>query len=210
MGWLINPDLSGIKTETDKIPLIKSDTEDIQSKVIDVKTETDKIPSVIEDTEDIQLKIGNNTQIWANSTKTILAYNNTTYKHIHNPAYVYPANAADKSVTSGAGAWELGSLTELIPANTIDVSFDIHWLNVSNMSAVGTYYIELHLVDGDLNSTKYLGAVKVTSSAAQDKADNAFIQIPVIPANSRVGIRVADSTTSSRTISLSVHYHDYE
>ena len=54
------------------------------------------------------------------------------------------------------------------------------------------------------------GRVRVTCASNQTKADNTFTQGQVIPANSRIAVRAADSTTSSRTVDFSIHYHEYD
>ena len=59
-------------------------------------------------------------------SESIFGNLNAIYKHVHSPAMCYPTLAAGKTINGGAGAWQLGTVTELIPANTITVPFDIH------------------------------------------------------------------------------------
>lgn len=138
----------------------------------------------------------------------------TGYEHIHMPAKIYPnvdaASKDDIRVTTNAAAWTLGNAVEVVPVNTITKPFDIHWLNISNMSAVGTYEIVLYIsADAGLTTLTEIGRVRVTCASNQTKADNTFTQGQVIPANSRIAAKAADSTTSGRDVDFSIHYHEY-
>lgn len=64
--------------------------------------------------------------------------------HFHSASLVYPTLAAGVTINGGAGAWELGAFTEVIPVNTITLDFDIHWINFANASAADTYELNLY------------------------------------------------------------------
>ncbi len=79
------------------------------------------------------------------------------------------------------------------------------------MSAVGTYEIVLYIAaDAGLTTLEEIGRIRVTAASNQTKADNTFTQGRVIPANSRIAAKAADSTTSARTVDFSIHYHEYD
>jgi len=170
------------------------------------------IKDKVDDIAGIDTKIGENTQFWANSTKTVLGYSNSTYKHIHNPSYVYPNDCSLVAALTSATANTFGNFAELIPANGITVSFDIHWLNIQDVSANGTYILELHEVSNDdlQVSEKYLGSLSVSRQDNFTRSTQIYMQIPVVAANKRIGVRAKKSGAGAGTISFNVMYHDYE
>jgi hypothetical protein len=80
-------------------------------------------------------------------TNSILAHLNTSYYHVHGQSFVYPNHADEVLITAGAPAWDLtGTKTEVVPANALDVSaFDLHWINISNISENATIQIPQQL-----------------------------------------------------------------
>lgn len=154
----------------------------------------------------ILAKLGNVTDIWV-SHKTVLGYTNVSYQHVHNPAYCYPTLANGVQVNTDANVWVLGNYTELIPTNTITKNFDIHWIQFENASANGVY--ELHLFRGEIGQEVFIGQVRTTRDSNQSGTSSVPIQVPVIPANSRISARVA-SNGGNRNVTLSVYYHDYD
>jgi len=156
-------------------------------------------------------KLGDSNQFWVNGSKTVLGYSNSTYKHIHNPSYVYPDDCTLISAITSATANTFGSFAEVVGTGGITVAFDIHWANIQDISASGTYIVELHEVsDADLQvSEKYLG---VFSASRQDNFTRSFqvyTQVPVIAANKRIGVRSKKSGAGAGTVSFNVLYHDY-
>ena len=153
---------------------------------------------------------GSSTDLWT-QTKTLLGFSNASYQHIHMPAKVYPTLAPDAEVTTSATANTLGDAVQLIPADEIATPFDIHWLNISDMSANGTYEIVLYIAaDAGLTDLTEIGRVRVTRTANITSSDNTFIQVPVIPASSRIATKAACTESGAKTVKFSVHYHGYE
>jgi hypothetical protein len=161
--------------------------------------------------KDIITSIGNNTDLWGNGSNNILGYSNAAYKHIHNPSYVYPSDCSLKTGTTSATADTFGDFVELVPANDITVAFDIHWANITDISADGTFLVELHEVSNDdlQVSEKYLGAFSVTRTGAFTRSFAKYTQISVVGANKRVGFRVKKSNAGAASVSFNVEYHDY-
>jgi hypothetical protein len=142
---------------------------DSTTKIIDSTT------NIIDD------KMGLPSDIW-NSKKTQLGYSNVSYQHIHQPALCYPTLANGIQVNTGSEGWQLGNFTEIVPANTINSSFDIHFLNFESAS------------------TREANPSVIIS--------NVPVQVPVIYANSRISARLA-SNSGNRSVTLSVYYHTY-
>ena len=161
--------------------------------------------------KDIITSIGNNTDLWGNGGNNILGYSNATYKHIHNPSYVHPADCSLVSPTTSATANTFGDFVELFATNEINVGFDVHWANIADISGNGTFIVEFHQVsDDDLQvSEGYLGAFSVIRNTNFTRSFAKYSQIPVVGANKRVGVRVKQNNASAQSVSFNVEYHDY-
>ena len=160
--------------------------------------------------KDLYNRLGKPTDIW-NFSNTLLGYSNVTYKHIHNSTYVYPANCTLVSPTTSATANTFGAFVELVPTNGITVAFDIHWANIADIGGNGDFIVEFHEVsNADLQvSEKYLGALPVSRQSTFTRSFHVYIQIPVVAANKRVGVRVKQSNAAADSVSFNVVYHDY-
>jgi len=155
--------------------------------------------------------IGNATQLWGNASKTVLGYSNATYKHIHNPSYVFPANCTLVSAVTSAVENTFGEFAQLVATGGITVAFDIHWANVQDIDENGTYIIEIHQVsNANLQvSEKYLGSFSVSRQNNFTRSFQVYTQIPVVEANKRIGVRAKKSGVGAGTITFNVSYHDY-
>jgi hypothetical protein len=169
------------------------------------------IPSLQDDVKEIKDdKLGNDTDFW-NGHRTVLGYSNAAYKHIHNPSYVYPDDCTLKSAVSSATANTFGDFVELVGEGDIDTAFDIHWANIQNISANGTYIVEFHEVSNDdlQVSEKYLGGFSISRQDNFTRSFQVYTQVPVIGANKRVGARVKKGDAGAGTVSFNIEYHDY-
>ena len=167
---------------------------------------------ILAETNETNDKLGENTDFWGGSTKTALAYSNSAYKHIHNPSYVYPDDCTLVNAITSATVDIFGEFAELVPENGIPVNFDIHWANIQDINANGTYIVEIHEVsNADLQvSEKYLGGFSVSRQNNFTRSFQVYTQIPVVHANTRIGIRAKKGDAGAGTVSLNVSYHDYE
>jgi len=140
---------------------------------------------------------------------SILAHLNTAYYHVHGQPFVYPDHADDVLITAGSGAWDLtGSIIEIIPANTLSVaSFDLHWINISNISGVGTVQIDIY--KGASGSEVLIGATKANRSTNQSRNGPNRIQIPQQTKDERISCRLSDSTSGALTCLVSFEGHYY-
>lgn len=139
---------------------------------------------------------------------TLMAYLRTGYYHAHGASFIHPDKANPVTLTSNAAAWnETGDIEEVIPAGTIIHAFDLPWCSVSNISA--ELYDVIDIFAGPGGSEVKIGSVDVvrTSNFAREAA--APVQIPQQPANTRIGCRFSDSTSSARTVQVKFYGHVY-
>ena len=139
----------------------------------------------------------------------MLAHANTLYYHIHGKPFVYPNHADEVLLTAGVGAWDLtGALTEIIPSGVLNESaFDLHWLNISSISANGTIQIDLYA--GEIGEEILIPGAKATRTTVTNPEGARRIQIPQQAAGTRISARLSDSTAGSLTclVSLAGHYY---
>jgi hypothetical protein len=138
----------------------------------------------------------------------IFDYLETLEEHNHNNQWVYPTLADPPQLTSGSGAkWTLGNLTEIIPANTINYPFDLHYFNTGIGSLVGTY--EVHLFSGLSGSEICFAKLRFARLSNQMGASPFPIMTPIFPANTRISGKLAVSVTTQETLLCSLAYHHY-
>ncbi len=157
-------------------------------------------------------RLGDPDDLWGFPNKSLLAYANAAYQHIHMPGYVYPRNGTNVDVITSATASTFGDFAELVPADAIPAPFDTHWVNVANISHNGTYVIQLHIVENASLQTivRYLTEFSVTRLDNFTKSSQVYVQMPAIPGGSRIGVRALKGTGTAGTVSLNIHYHEYE
>lgn len=144
---------------------------------------------------------------------SIMAHLNTAYYHIHGQPFTYPKLADSVTLTSGAGAWGTGgAITEVIPANTLNVSaFDLHWINMINHSADAEYIIEIYkgapgsevlISDTDTwrDSALFGGEIGVTAKA---------IQVPQQTPNERISCKLYSSNVGAASLQVKFNGHYY-
>ncbi len=154
--------------------------------------------------------IGDADELWGVPDKTLLAYSNATYKHIHNPSRIIPDDCTTIDVVTAAGANAFGNFVEIIAATTTPIDF--HWANIVEVGAVGVYIIEFAIIDGAAPPAEvtYLGVISVSRLDNFTKASQMTVQIPVIPSGVRVGARVKSLGGGGATVRFSLIYHDYD
>ena len=140
---------------------------------------------------------------------SILAHLNTAYYHIHGTPFVYPNHAGDVLLTAGALAWNLtGSTTEVVPEATLNLSsFDLHWINISSISANGTIQIDIYA--GAPGSEILIGSARATRNTVQSQEGAHRMQIPRQPPGTRISCRLSDSTAGALTCLVSFEGHYY-
>lgn len=229
--------LSGIKTETDKLPTaitnidgIKTETDKIPATIIKIdaiKLETDKIGVLLNTGGTASLgdiigdvatvTIADSLAAIKTETDKITATKETIDSidaaveiisdHNHSVQKVYPTLANGITVTGGVDVWTLGNKIEVVPANTITAIFDIHYVNIGVTSATDTY--EVVFYSGAEGAEVEIGRCRVTRTSNQSGAAPTPLQTPLIPANTRISASCATATSGADTIVLSVFYHTY-
>jgi len=144
---------------------------------------------------------------------SIMAYLRTMYQHVHGETFVFPDLDDDFVLTSGAGAWGTGgALVEIIPAGGTDRPFDLHWMNIANMSADAEYQVKLYagapgeevVIDPGIRSWRdstFLAGVETTGAQA--------IQIPQQSAGTRITARLFSSNAGTATAAINIKGHYY-
>lgn len=128
------------------------------------------------------------------------------YYHVHSPAYPYPNLADPINIISGSGAWNYGAYTELIPADTIEEAFDIHWIHTAEISAQDNYQIELY--SGAPGAEIPIGAIAFSRDSNQVQTASQPIQIPPQLKDTRISARLA-SGTGSDNCDIKLYLHEY-
>lgn len=130
------------------------------------------------------------------------------YQHYHQPANVYPDLADSILLTAGnTVAWGLGSFTEIIPANAIASSFDIHWVMISDISASDEY--QLNLYSGASGSEVLIASIAFFRDSIFAQEGNLPIQVPIQAANARISAKLACGDGDGATCRIKTYYHTY-
>jgi len=132
-------------------------------------------------------------------------------EHIHTEQRTYPTLADGVGVDSGATNWAEGTITQVIPADTITSDFDIHFLNIEAVGDDGVYQVNVYY--GDSNT--FAGSIRfnVDGTGAIKPTVGLKHQTPIIPANSKVSLGLAYSKATlngAQTIMVSLVYHKYD
>lgn len=132
---------------------------------------------------------------------TIMGFLQTLYYHVHGATFTYPDYADPITLTAGAGAWnQTGTIVEIIPANTIIKAFDLHWVDVVNISGNGT--IKIDFFAGAPGAEVKISGTKITRTAVFSQEGAKRIQIPQQSPNTRISARISDSTAGQLTCDL--------
>lgn len=126
-------------------------------------------------------------------------------EHVHNAQCVYPTLASAVTVAGAAGAWALGNFVEIVPVNTIAGDFDLHWINIEDVSATGSYELVLYVETTEIARARF----HVTGTPANVIISPLRVQTPILAANSQVQMKIASSSGGSDTVDVSIEYHTY-
>ena len=139
--------------------------------------------------------------------QTVYGKVHTLEEHAHKEQMVYPMLANPITLTKAAGAWAaFPAPTEIVPVNTITDDFDIHFVTISNISANGSYDLELYM--GAALAEVFIGAVTFVRTANKDQAALKE-QTVIVPANSRISAALSSSNAAQDTADIKIEYHKY-
>lgn len=121
----------------------------------------------------------------------------------------YPTMADSIVLTSGAGDWEVGALTEVIPAGIIEVPFAIGFIGLGLVSATQTVY-EIELFKGEIGAEVEIGQTRAFRQMQQSGSAPSPCQTEILPAGTRISARCATGGIGAETIGIAVFYKQYE
>lgn len=153
----------------------------------------------------LQDVIGNKTD--THDGNSISAKLHTLEEHAHKSQNCYPTLADSVLVTADASGWTYGSWTEIVPASTITDDFDIHFANITSISAVDEY--QLQIGSGVAGSEVVKACISFERSSNFSQEGSKQIQTPILAANSRIAVRLACKSTNARTVNIKIEYHTY-
>jgi hypothetical protein len=122
--------------------------------------------------------------------------------HIHTSSKVYPTLATGVTVSGGA-AWTLGEFTEIVPANSIASPFDIHFLNIAEVSAADTYELVLYAVTTEIGRIRFTRALGAGTTSALIP-----FMTPMIAKKTQIQAKIASASGGDSCV-LSIFYHTY-
>jgi hypothetical protein len=140
------------------------------------------------------------------SSESLSGRAHSVEEHMHTASKCYPTLADGVTITAEAADWGVGgALVEIVPASTITSIFDIHYVNIEDISAARTYELILYYGAGDTECARF----RFTKSAGLDPVLDRGIQTDKIPANSRIRARLASAGAVADTADISLQYHEY-
>jgi hypothetical protein len=141
---------------------------------------------------------------------TLAGFLNEIREHLHEETQVYPTLADCVTVTSGAGDWQLGSFTQIVPINTITQEFDIHQIFVEDYNTSDkTYELVLYQGDNDVEIGRMRFRVNDGTPVGRTLSSGGQFQTPLILENKRIRAKLAIEDGGSKTACISIRYHTY-
>ena len=131
-----------------------------------------------------------------------------TDDHLHNITKLYPELAIPVVLTKAGGAYAaFGTPTEIIPAGTIGLDFDIHWAVVSAISANGDYILQLY--QGAALSETVIATISVVRNAVQSQEGSMSMITPLLLANARISAAISSGNAAADTLATKLQFHTY-
>lgn len=127
--------------------------------------------------------------------------------HTHSVSLYYPSLAANVTLTAGATAFSLGTITTIIPSSAITNEFDIHFVYVTNASVAGNFMIRLY--QGSSGAETQIAEMKVSLGIVLNNVAPVPTMTPLLISNTRVSAAVATSTSGAASIDIALNYHTY-
>ena len=150
--------------------------------------------------------IGNKLQ--QENQNTLYAIAHILNEHFHSESLVYPELANPIVVQKAAGAWAAyPTPTEIIPINTYNFIFDIHWVSISAISANGDYTLKLY--SGAPASEIAIGVVDFARNAVQSQEGAQPHQDIIVPANTRISAALSSGNAAQDTCAVKLRGHPY-
>lgn len=126
-------------------------------------------------------------------------------EHMHSESKVYPSLGSPIDILGDSTNWTLGAFIEIVPVDTITDVFDIHYINIEDATDSDTYELVIYA------NTTEIGRVRavIDTSVFGGALPAIPFQTPLIPANTKIQAKIANSNGGSEGVSISLHYHTY-
>ena len=130
-------------------------------------------------------------------------------EHFHSAVFIKPNLAGSVTLTSDAGAWAAmnATKTEIIPVGEITSIFDLHFMDISDISANGGYQIELY--KGGIGAEISIGNFGTGRNAVQSQEGARSIITEMLPANTRISAALSSSNAGANTLTIKLEGHMY-
>ena len=134
--------------------------------------------------------------------------------HAHTAQKVYPTQAEEAggdegdgiTLTTAAGNWALGTITEIVPASKITSEYDIHEILIEDVNTQDkTYELVLYYGAGDTEC----GRTRFAATSNKGGVPAVAMATILIPANSRIRAQLAIQDGGNKTAKISLRYHPY-
>ena len=151
--------------------------------------------------------IGNKTD--THDGNSMASHSHIFNEHFHSPVFIKPNLAGSITLTSDAGTWAAmnATKTEIIPAGGVTSIFDIHFMDISDISANGEYQIELY--KGGIGAEISIGNFGTGRNAVQSQEGARPIITEMLPANTRISAALSSSNAGANTLMIKLEGHMY-
>ena len=199
-------DVVGNKTDTAGGSSIFSQNVTMESKVDVIDGYHDVPIANSADNNQMRDVIGNKTD--GHSSISLSGKTKLIEEHLHNTVFLYPDLAGSVELEKASGAWAAHPTpVQIIPAGTITEDFDLHFLNVSAISANGEYSIRLYT--GAALNEVLIGTYGAVRNAVQSQEGSRTIITPLFPANTRISASLSSENVGLNTLNIKVEGHTY-
>ncbi len=149
--------------------------------------------------------IGNKTDTHAGSS--LYAQADSTNDHIHSEAKVWPTLADAVTLTATVNDWtDFGTKVEVVAAAAIGSPFDIHFVSIEAISAIGQY--EVKLWSGAAGAVE-IGHMSFSRTAAHSREGSQPVTTPIQPADTKIMASMASNNANADTVDVKIAYHTY-
>lgn len=200
-------DVNAVKAKTDNLPAHPGNETTLQATMATIKSVVD---AILIDTSTIPVNPATEATLAIINGKldTLIANIEIVDDHLHpTETFVYPLTGT-KTIEKVAASWGVyGAIVELIPANAIPKPFDLHFLNISSITANGSYHIGLYTGAVGAEVLAHEFPIVRTSVQSQEGPRNIITQR--FAANTRISIALRGSPANVQSVDIIVTGHTY-
>lgn len=200
-------DVNAVKAKTDNLPVHPGNETTLQATMATIKNVVD---AILIDTDTIPVNPATEATLAIINGKldTLLSDIEIIEEHLHPvETFVYPLTGiiTIEKVATSWGAY--GTKVELIPANAITNPFDLHFLNISSITANGSYHIGLFT--GAPGAEVLAHEYPVVRTSVQSQEGSRSILSKIFAANTRISIALRGSPSNVQSIDIITSGHTY-